>query len=202
MENNQNKVPASSKDQSFVEDMAKNLFDNYIVPKSTNLMHDFFSGFLTMMSDTAQAGIDNSFKKLGWNGVTKSNVNGNTAYNKMYTVSSSSSNNKVTVNSVQNTLESSATDMKLIFVKEEAQAKQLLDLIKQHWEKYDHKISIGNVYNLLDPPIPTTNHTVFKWGWKNIDQIGYIRIFNNDYGEEHKMDYLMQFPKPVNIETI
>ena len=120
MDNNQNKVHAETKDQSFVEDMAKNLFENYIVPKSTNLMHDFFSGFLTMMSDTAQAGIDNSFKKIGWNGVTTSaNKNGNTAYNKMYTVSSSSSSsNKVTVNSVQNTLESSATDMKLIFVKD------------------------------------------------------------------------------------
>lgn len=194
---NKPKITAETKDESFVASMGKDLFDNYIVPGATNAMHNLFAGLINTLSDTAQAGIDKGFRKIGWNGSTKVTTSGNQKeYNKMYVVGGVNSSTPIST-----PLNTSGADMKLIFLNSEDDARALIQEIKAHYSKYN-KVTIGDVYNKIDPPINDGNPMRFKWGWTSVDNIGYRCIFTSEYGEDKRGKYLMDFPKPKNITNI
>ena len=191
-------------DESFFSRMAENLFNNYIVPRTTNLLHDFVAGSINMLGDTAQAGIDNAFKEIGWNGTTKLNSsNTGVRYNNMYQVGSSvsKSSNVVTPKVVAST---SPTMVKTLILPDENACKQLFAHLQEVCTAYG-RVTIQDVYNSFEPAIPCGNNPmVSKNGWTSLElgQFQYQKIFTDEYGVENRGKYLITHPQPKSIENI
>jgi len=197
MEENKNEklqIQASTKSQSWMNTVGKDLFDNYIAPKTTEIMHNTFAGLISMMADTAQAGLDNEFKKRGWKGITK--TTSNTPYNTMFTTTTTTSSGSRIIN----LNDRASNKVKLIFVKNEEDAIRLINSLKEDIAHYK-RARVGDLYERLTPRIPST-FVDMTWGWVNGDQLGYRRIFTSEYGEEHRGDYLLELPDPVNITKL
>ena len=189
------------KDDSFIESMAENLMKNYIIPGTTNIMHDMFSGFVNMLSGTAQAGIDNSFKKIGWNGVNKINPsNTGTSYNKMFIAGGS----KPVTSSTLSVVSRDKNNIRNIFLDSEQQVKDLFDNLQDICGRYN-RVTVLALYNQFVPPIPSNGNFMLNnigWTAEGLSKFSYRKIYNDEFGSENKGKFKIDFPAPINIQNI
>lgn len=190
-------------DSSFVGDMVENVLNNYFLPGLKNTMHDAFTGFLNTLSGSAQASIDEGFKKIGWNGVSRINSsNTGTQYNKMYNASGKSSTPVTATN--LNVVTREKTSLREIFLNDDQQYKDLMDNLQDVCGRYG-KVKISDLYCAFDPPIPTGgNFMVGKLGWTP-DMLGRFsvqRIYNDDFGPENRNKLRLITPSPISIVNI
>jgi hypothetical protein len=190
------KVKATSQQQSWLQDAGKDLYDNYIVPKVTEIMHTALAGIISMFADTAQAGLDKEFKKHGWNGITKPITTTNNNYNAISRTITSSASNIIDLNN------RSATNVRLIFVDTNADASTLIQGLKEDIINY-RRARVGDLYERVEPKIPTT-YVDFQYGWtqQHINQLGFRQIFTSEFGEDKRNKFLLELPTPVNIVKI
>ena len=61
MDEPKKKINASTKEHSVVGDLGKYVMDEYIVPKTKDVLHDTFAGLANMCSDAVQGALNKAF---------------------------------------------------------------------------------------------------------------------------------------------
>lgn len=194
-------VKANTQSESWMSTIGRRLINEHIVPTSRDIMHDMFARLINMVADTAQAGLNDEFKKIGWKGST-SNSSSNKSYNTFYSSGSSSNNTTITSTGsrIINLNDRSATNVKLIFVNSSEDAEKLTNFLKDNIDRYK-RATVAELYEQLDPPIPSTFMDTC-YGWNGQSSIGYKRIFTGDYGEENRGKYMLDLSTPIDIRKI
>lgn len=190
--NQSEKVKATTHKPSFFGDIFKDAIDNYIVPRTMATLHDTFSGMVNALSDGAQASIDNSFKKIGWNGIIKPTSSGGTNYNKIYTTTTSANGTIIS----NNTANRSSTSVQEIYLDTPQAASDLVAKLQGLIAQYK-KAKVSDLYGLLDPPI-TSNFNDFYYGWTDPSAIGYKRVSFGPYAGK----YQLVLPTPKDVRNI
>lgn len=193
-EENKDKKPviqASTKDHSVASDLGKYVMDEYIVPKTKDVLHDAFSGFLTTMGDAFQGALNKAFYGEDNPAARMRNGSGQTSYTSFYSSPQSTS----TVRSVNNNLgQRSSTEVKYIWVKTEDEARQIVGNLQDLITTYG-KAKVADLYEMLQPKVPITFQD-YKFGWVDSRQMGWHR----EWTGEHHGEFLIDLPKPINVE--
>ena len=83
-------------------------------------------------------------------------------------------------------------------------AKMLIDSLRQDIQQY-HRARVGDLYERIVPRIQAGNTFMnFKYGWteQHFNNLGYHKIYTNEFGPEHNGDWVLDLPKPVSIVNI
>lgn len=178
---------ATVKKPTVVQELAKYATNEVIIPQSKDMMRNVLTGVINMFSDAATKSID---KALYPDGAPRRNqrndVYGQHTNYRVY--STSNSQNKPPRESISTR---SSTEVKLIWVDTEAQAKDIVNSLIEDIDNYG-KAKVATLYEMIKEP---TTFADFKFGWTKDDvrNISYYR----DRGK-----YFIDLPKPVNIENI
>lgn len=200
-QNQKLQIQASTKKESLTGSNVKDITDNIIVPKFLDIMHECAASLTNAGTDAIQEAINRMFRNIGWKGGPRVTTNGNTNYGSYYRPANSTSSNTATVTSLN---DRSATDVPLIFVQTENDAKMLIDSLRQDIQQY-HRARVGDLYERIVPRIQAGNTFMnFKYGWteQHFNNLGYHKIYTNEFGSEHNGDWVLDLPKPVSIVNI
>lgn len=194
-------IQASTQKESFTGSVVKDITDNIIVPKFLDTMHECAASLTNAGTDAIQEAINRMFRQIGWKGGPKITTNGNTNYGSYYRSATSTASSTATVASSN---DRSATDVPLIFVQTENDAKMLIDSLRQDIQQY-HRARVGDLYERIVPRIQAGNTFMnFKYGWteQHFNNLGYHKIYTNEFGAEHNGEWILDLPKPVSIVNI
>lgn len=194
-------IQASTQKESFTGSVVKDITDNIIVPKFLDTMHECAASLTNAGTDAIQEAINRMFRQIGWKGGPKITTNGNTNYGSYYRSATSTTSSAATVASSN---DRSATDVPLIFVQTENDAKMLIDSLRQDIQQY-HRARVGDLYERIVPRIQAGNTFMnFKYGWteQHFNNLGYHKIYTNEFGAEHNGEWILDLPKPVSIVNI
>lgn len=194
-------IQASTQKESFTGSVVKDITDNIIVPKFLDTMHECAASLTNAGSDAIQEAINRMFRQIGWKGGPRVTTNGNTNYGSYYRSATSTTSSTATVASAN---DRSATDVPLIFVQTENDAKMLIDSLRQDIQQY-HRARVGDLYERIVPRIQAGNTFMnFKYGWteQHFNNLGYHKIYTNEFGAEHNGEWILDLPKPVSIVNI
>ena len=200
-QNQKLQIQASTKKESLTGSIVKDITDNIIVPKFLDTMHECAASLTNAGTDAIQEAINRMFRNIGWKGGPRVTTNGNTNYGSYYRPANSTSSSTATVASAN---DRSATDIPLIFVQTENDAKMLIDSLRQDIQQY-HRARVGDLYERVVPRIQAGNTFMnFKYGWteQHFNNLGYHKIYTNEFGPEHNGDWVLDLPKPVSIVNI
>ena len=193
------KIQASTQKESFTGSVVKDITDNIIIPKFLDTMHECAASLTNAGSDAIQEAINRIFRQIGWRGGSKIISNGNTNYSSYYKSATSSS-----TTTVASSNDRSATDVPLIFVQTENDARMLIESLRQDIHDY-RRARVGDLYERVVPRIQSGNTFMnFKYGWteQHYNNLGYHKIYTNEFGPEHNGQWMLDLPKPVSIVNI
>lgn len=187
------KISASTKEHSVVGDLGKYVMEEYIIPKTKDVLHDTFAGIASMCSDAVQGalnkafyGEDNHTRRSGSSAVQRT---GYTTYSRPASQTSST----VKRDSVGNR---SSVEVKYIWVDDEQSARDIISSLKELIDNYD-KAKVADLYGMLTPKVQTS-FTDFKYGWTDASQFGY----HKEYTGEHRGQYLIDLPRPIDVTNV
>lgn len=186
------KIKATTKDQSIFAGLGKYALETYIVPKTKDVLHDAFAGFLSMANDALQGSLNKAF--YGEDKPRNRTNNGSTNYTSYYTKPQSGTQtygaNKQSVG------QRSSTEVKMIWVDDEESANEIVNGLKDLINQYG-KAKVADLYELLDPP-PKIVFTDYEYGWTDGSQITYRK----EYTGENRNKYFIDLPKPINVKDV
>lgn len=181
-------TPAKVEQRSVVKDLAKYAMDEYIKPKTNDVLHDLFAGVIDMFGDAIRGAIDKQFygedrsrNKNKNNGVKT--FNQSVPYN-VYSLAPSSSFQKSSQR--PNNSQRSGKSVKIIHLNTEDEAKYIVSMLREEIQTYGN-VKVGKLYEAIKEP---TSPEDWKYGWNDINDIGYSR----DHGL-----YLLNFSEPINV---
>lgn len=191
-EENKNEIktitPAKVQQRSVAKDLAKYAMDEYIRPKTNDVLHDLFAGVVDMFGDAVRGAIDKQFYGEDRNRNRAKNpqvrtFNQNVPYN-VYSLSPSSSfqQKPQRVNNSQR----SGKSVKLIYLNTEDEAKYVVNMLKEEIATYGN-VKVGKLYETIKEP---TSPEDWKFGWNDQGDIGYTR----DHGS-----FLLTLAEPINV---
>lgn len=192
-------IQASTQKESFTGSVVKDITDNIIIPKFLDTMHECAVSLTNAGSDAIQEAINRVFRQIGWRGGSKIISNSNTNYSSYYKSATSSS-----TTTVASSNDRSATDVPLIFVQTENDARMLIESLRQDIHDY-RRARVGDLYERVVPRIQSGNTFMnFKYGWteQHYNNLGYHKIYTNEFGPEHNGQWILDLPKPVSIVNI
>lgn len=192
-------IQASTQKESFTGSVVKDITDNIIIPKFLDTMHECAASLTNAGSDAIQEAINRVFRQIGWRGRSKIISNSNTNYSSYYKSATSSS-----TTTVASSNDRSATDVPLIFVQTENDARMLIESLRQDIHDY-RRARVGDLYERVVPRIQSGNTFMnFKYGWteQHYNNLGYHKIYTNEFGPEHNGQWILDLPKPVSIVNI
>lgn len=192
-------IQASTQKESFTGSVVKDITDNIIIPKFLDTMHECAASLTNAGSDAIQEAINRVFRQIGWRGGSKIISNSNTNYSSYYKSATSSS-----TTTVASSNDRSATDVPLIFVQTENDARMLIESLRQDIHDY-RRARVGDLYERVVPRIQSGNTFMnFKYGWteQHYNNLGYHKIYTNEFGPEHNGQWILDLPKPVSIVNI
>jgi hypothetical protein len=181
-------TPAKVQQRSVAKDLAKYAMDEYIRPKTNDVLHDLFAGVVDMFGDAVRGAIDKQFYGEDRNRNRAKNpqvrtFNQNVPYN-VYSLSPSSSfqQKPQRVNNSQR----SGKSVKLIYLNTEDEAKYVVNMLKEEIATYGN-VKVGKLYETIKEP---TSPEDWKFGWNDQADIGYTR----DHGS-----FLLTLAEPINV---
>lgn len=187
----QKKIEASSKKHSVIGDLGKYVVDEYVAPKSKDIVHDMLSGFFGMINDSAQGAL-NKWIYGEDKPVRRNNSgyqsNGYTTYSRP--TSQQAMQKRDAIGS------RSSVDVDYIWVNEEAVAKDMIGRVEELIRTYG-KAKVSDIYGMVNPPI-SPSFTDFKFGWTDWKGFGY----HKEYTGEHRGQYMIDFPQPVDVSNV
>ncbi|MBO7452225.1 MAG: hypothetical protein J6U54_18005 [Clostridiales bacterium] len=194
----ENKKPkATVKKPSIVRDLVTYAIREEIEPRSTEIMHSVFTGVLDMFGDAARKTIDHWMYPEGNapKGRSKPLNTQATNYNtRTYDTTANSTRER---NPKPKVGQRSSRDVQLIWVDNEADAKEIVTTLYEAIDNYE-KAKVAEYYETVNR-VCNTNIPIafpdFNYGWSKDEKngIGYFR----DRGK-----YYIDLPKPINIENI
>lgn len=190
MDEPKKKINASTKEHSVVGDLGKYVMDEYIVPKTKDVLHDTFAGLANMCSDAVQGALNKAFY-----GEDKHNYRRTTQSSTGYTTYSRPASQSVTVKR-DSVGQRSSVDVKYVWVDDEESARNIIANLKENIDNYK-KAKVADLYDMLNPKVQTS-FTDFKFGWTDASQFGY----HKEYTGEHRGQYLIDLPRPIDVTNI
>ena len=180
-------TPAKVEQRSVVKDLAKYAMDEYIKPKTNDVLHDLFSGVVDMFGDAIRGAIDKQFygEDRSRNRIKGNKVqtfNQNVPYN-VYSLSPSSS---VQRSQRPNNSQRSGKSVKLIYLNTRDEAQYVVNMLKEEIQRYGN-VKVGKLYETIKEP---TSPEDWKFGWNDPGDIGY----KADHGA-----YLLTLAEPINV---
>lgn len=181
-------TPAKVEQRSVAKDLAKYAMDEYIKPKTNDVLHDLFAGVIDMFGDAIRGAIDKQFygEDRSRNRIKNNNnvktFNQNVNYN-VYSLSPSSSYQKP---SRPDNSHRSGKSVKLIYFNTEDEAKYVVATLREEIATYTN-VKVGKLYEMIKEP---TSPEDWKYGWNNPNDISYKR----DHGS-----FLLDLAEPINV---
>ena len=180
-------TPAKVEQRSVVKDLAKYAMDEYIKPKTNDVLHDLFSGVVDMFGDAIRGAIDKQFygEDRSRNRIKGNKVqtfNQNVPYN-VYSLSPSSS---VQRSQRPNNSQRSGKSVKLIYLNTRDEAQYVVNMLKDEIQRYGN-VKVGKLYETIKEP---TSPEDWKFGWNDPGDICY----KEDHGA-----YLLTLAEPINV---
>lgn len=181
-------TPAKVQQRSVAKDLARYAMDEYIKPKTNDVLHDLFAGVIDMFGDAIRGAIDKQFygedrsRNRSKNNSVKT-FNQSVPYN-VYSLTPSSSYQQKS--SRPNNSQRSGKSVKMIHLNTEDEAKYIVNMLREEIQAYGN-VKVGKLYEAIKEP---TSPEDWKYGWNDINDIGYSR----DHGL-----YLLNFSEPINV---
>ena len=180
-------TPAKVEQRSVVKDLAKYAMDEYIKPKTNDVLHDLFSGVVDMFGDAIRGAIDKQFygEDRSRNRIKGNKVqtfNQNVPYN-VYSLSPSSS---VQRSQRPNNSQRSGKSVKLIYLNTRDEAQYVVNMLKEEIQRYGN-VKVGKLYETIKEP---TSPEDWKFGWNDPGDI----VYKEDHGA-----YLLTLAEPINV---
>lgn len=181
-------TPAKVQQRSVAKDLAKYAMDEYIKPKTNDVLHDLFAGVVDMFGDAVRGAIDKQFygedrsRNRAKGNNTVRTFNQSVPYN-VYSLSPSSSQPRTTR---PNNSQRSGKSVKAIYLNTEDEAKYIVSMLRDEIAAYGN-VKVGKLYEAIKEP---TSPEDWKFGWTDANDIGYQR----DHGL-----YLLAFSEPINV---
>lgn len=180
-------TPAKVEQRSVLKDLTKYAMDEYIKPKTNEVLHDLFSGVVDMFGDAVRGAIDKQFygedrsrNRVKSNGVRT--FNQDVPYN-VYSLSPSSSHSKP---ARANNTQRSGKSVKLISFNTEDEVKYIVSMMREEIKSYGN-VKVGKLYETIKEP---TSPEDWKYGWTDQNDIAYKR----DGGL-----YTLVLAEPINV---
>lgn len=184
-------VKATTEQPSVVKELGKYVMDEYIAPKTKDILHDMFAGLMSAINDGMQGAINKIFYGED-NGVRKTS-SGGTSYNSFYRSASSAATSG---SHSTNIARRSSTEVQIVYVDTEQDARDLVSWMQDTIQNYG-KVKVSDLYQSLTPKIPVSFQDV-KYGWTNPNEIGYHKV----YAGEHRNQFQLDMPKPIDITGV
>lgn len=201
MDDNKNQVPkptikATVKKPNILKELITYAIKEEIEPRSKEIVRNAITGTFDMMNNGLNKMVDKWIYPEG-NGpkrVTKSNGIGSYVPHTNYTTKIYKSDSPI--NTKKPSISSrSSIDIGYIYVDTKEQAHDIITNLIEAIENYG-KAKVSDLYDQLTDEngnkIPTTFADV-KYGWTDADALGY----HQEGGQ-----YLLDLPKPINIENV
>lgn len=191
MDEPKKKINASTKEHSVVGDLGKYVMDEYIVPKTKDVLHDTFAGLANMCSDAVQGALNKAFYGEDRHNVRRTSSSTSSSYTTYSRPASQS-----VVAKRDSVGQRSSVDVKYIWVDDEESARNIISNLKENIDNYN-KAKVADLYDMLNPKVQTS-FTDFKYGWTDASQFGY----HKEYTGEHRGQYLIDLPRPIDVTNI
>ncbi|WP_130837548.1 hypothetical protein [Lachnoclostridium sp. Marseille-P6806] len=188
--NNKPIIKATSKNHSPVNDIGKKVMEDYIVPKSKDVIHDALAGLTSMIGDAIQGAINQAI--YGEDRPQQSS-SGHTGYSTFYTKPQNISVSSTVSNSIG---KRSSTEVKYIWVQSEEDARLITNTMRDNISQYG-KCKVADLYEMVTPKIQTTFQD-YKFGWVDPNGIGY----HKEYTGEHRGEYILDLAKPIDVTNV
>lgn len=190
-------TPAKVEQRSVAKDLAKYAMDEYIKPKTNDVLHDLFAGVIDMFGDAIRGAIDKQFygEDRSRNRIRNNNnvktFNQNVNYN-VYSLSPSSSYQRQIR---PDNSHRSGKSIKTVYVNTKDQAYAVINELKKEIETYGN-VKVGKFYEQFTSDdggnsIPTTPED-WKFGWTD----------PRDFGIEQDRKtglWTFNFAEPINV---
>lgn len=188
-------VNASTKDKSLMSGLAEYAMTTYVVPKMKDLTHDMLSGFASMINDVVQGSLN---KVIYGDDKPRARSNGTTTnYSSYYTRPSSPTGGVTTISRNQTPIgQRSSTEVKLIWVDTEEDAKTIVDGLSSLVNQYG-KAKVADLYEMLNPK-PTITFTDYQYGWTDISNFSYRK----EYTGEHRGQWFIDLTQPIDVKNV
>jgi hypothetical protein len=191
-ENNKKQFQASTKEHSLVGDIGKYVVEEYVVPKSKDLLHDMLSGLAGMVNDSVQGALNKAIygedKSRRTGSSYSTQRSGYTTYSRPATQQIADKRDAVG--------KRSSVDVRYVWVDDEQTAREIISSLKEMVDNYK-KAKVADLYEMLTPKIQTS-FTDYKYGWTDASQFSY----HKEYTGEHRGQYLIDLPKPEDVTNI
>ena len=188
------KIEATTEKRSISSELGKYAMDEIIVPKSKEVMRDMFTGIVNMFADAARGSLD---KFLYPNGDAPRKNQGNSQY---YTGTTNYTSFSRPLNDYKPSRPDpistrSGCSVKRVWVKTEADAKDIIGTLKEDIENYG-KAKVATLYEQIGE---RTTEADFSYGWTVNDNIGY---FYDTKSPDPDKKWYIDLPQPHSITTI
>ena len=187
-------IKATVKKPNLVHDLGRYAMEEVIMPKSKDMMNEFFNNMVSMFSDAATKTISKAIYKDEIPRKTANNPNKYTPTTKYNTTVYRNDSKPISKPSVNT---SSSVDIEYIWVQTQEQANDIVTTLIENIDNYG-KAKVADLYDKLRDENGNKiarPYTDNKFGWteKEKSAIGYYK----DRGQ-----YFIDLPKPVNIENV
>lgn len=191
-ENNKKQFQASTKEHSLAGDIGRYVVEEYVVPKSKDLLHDMLSGLAGMVNDSVQGALNKAIygedKSRRTGSSYSTQRSGYTTYSRPATQQIADKRDTVG--------KRSSVDVRYVWVDDEQTAREIISSLKEMVDNYK-KAKVADLYEMLTPKIQTS-FTDYKYGWTDASQFS----FHKEYTGEHRGQYLIDLPKPEDVTNI
>lgn len=189
-------IDASVENRSLLKELGKSAMDEYIVPKSTEILWNMFGSMINMFADVMKSSVGKLLYPDGNTPNVKTN-NPQTGYYTNYT-SYSTPIKSYTPSSqapAQSIGQRPGNMVEYIWVPTEADAIYIRDTLQNEIRQY-HKAKVASLYEILRRK---TTMADFNYGWTKESDIGYYEDTNRAPGENR---WFIDLARPVDITGI
>lgn len=190
-------VEASIENRNVFRELRKSAMEEYIIPKSTEVMRDFMTGMVDMFASALRGSIDKFLYPDG--NVPKKTTQSNGYYTSTtnYTSFSRPIGQYQTSQQRGRDLigQRPGNQVKYVWLKTEEDAKRVVGTLKEDIDNYG-KVKVAVFYEMIGE---RTTMADFTYGWTQSDQIGYFYDTSRPAGENK---WFIDLPKPVDITNI
>ena len=185
-------TPVKVQERSVAKDLAKYAMDEYIKPKTNDVLHDLFAGVIEMIGDALRGTLDKQFygedrsRNRSKSNNTVRTFNQDVPYN-VYSISPTSTYQRP---QRPNNSQRSGRSVKLIYFDTKEKAKQAIDELRDEIKDYGN-VKVGKLYEIIREP---TSPEDWKYGWNDINNINYVE----EYVDGRRL-YKLSLAEPINV---
>lgn len=193
-DNNDNKqLPATpTNDRSLLKDLRDYALQEYVIPKSKDILHDVFTGVTDMFGDAIRGAIDKQFYGEDRSRHRKSKNNSRNYSNQNVPYNTYSYSNRERRPNFSQRPGYEVEDVWAVGPDAKDKAIEWKEALCESIEQYGNA-KVGSLYEMAR--LPSTPDD-WKYGWTDMHMIDFIKDGRDENGYDK---YLMQLPKPVKV---